>query len=58
MKPTSTPPLSPAMAPPSTSIPVRSDSRFLPIESATLSLSRIARSVRPYGDSVIRRTNR
>ena len=52
------PPLSPAIAPPVTSIAVRSESRFLPSESATASLSRMARSERPYGDSVIRRTNR
>ena len=51
------PPLSPAMAPPVTSIAVRSESRFLPSESATVSLSRMARSDRPYGGCVIRRTN-
>jgi len=49
------PPLSPAMAPPVTSIALRSENRFLPSESATASLSRMARSERPYGDSVIRR---
>ncbi len=37
----------PAMAPPVTSIAVRSESRFLPRESATASLSRMARRLRP-----------
>ena len=50
------PPDRPAIAPPMTSTPVRSERRSLPSESATMSLSRMARSVRPYGDSVIRRT--
>ncbi len=58
MKPTRTPPERPAIAPPMTSDEVRSERRFLPSESATTSLSRIARSVRPYGDLVIRLTNR
>ena len=57
MKPTSTAPESPAIAPPITSEDVRSDRRFLPSESATTSLSRAARSVRPYGELVIRLTN-
>jgi len=57
MKPTRIAPLSPASAPPSTSMAVRSESRFLPSESATTSLSRMARSDRPYGDSVTRRTS-
>ena len=52
------PPLSPAIAPPATSITVRSQSRFLPSESATTSLSRMARRLRPYGEAVIRVTNR
>ena len=50
------PPDRPAIAPPVTSIAVRIDSRFLPSESATTSLSRMARSERPYGDAVIRLT--
>ena len=58
MKPTRIPPESPAIAPPTTSEDVRRERRFLPRESATTSLSRMARSVRPYGDSVIRLTNR
>ncbi len=58
MNPTRIAPLSAASAPPSTSIAARSESRFLPSESATMSLSRIARSDRPYGDSVTRRTSR
>ncbi len=57
MKLTRIAPDRPAIAPPVTSAPVRSASRFLPSESATLSLSRMARSERPYGDSVIRRRN-
>ena len=57
MYPTRMPPLSPASAPPSISTAVRWASRFLPSESATRSLSRMARSERPYGNSVTRRTS-